>query len=113
MTFKRSFVAESPAGGERRSGLNRRWIKGPYDGVDRRSGRDRRMELASGLPLEAGVLGEPGEREIENFLLSTAVRLEALVRVLQRKGLVLSEELEEEVRAIQADLDRRPPAGAE
>jgi len=29
---------------ERRSGLNRRWIKAPYNGAERRSGKDRRGE---------------------------------------------------------------------
>lgn len=32
------------ASGNRRSGLNRRWIKAPYSGPERRSGADRREE---------------------------------------------------------------------
>ena len=49
MTFKRSGAGDETAR-ERRSGMNRRWIKMPYHGAERRSGRDRRGEAT---PLEA------------------------------------------------------------
>lgn len=107
MSFKRSYVSASPATGERRSGLNRRWIKGPYNGVDRRSGKDRRSEPPLRPPLEAGGGTEEPGREVESYLLATAVRLEALVRVLQRRDLLSVEELETEVAAIQEEIAGR------
>jgi hypothetical protein len=97
MTFKRIFTSESSVA-ERRSGLNRRWIKAPYGGVERRRGRDRRDE-------------DPPEREdalslaerteaLEKLLLATTVHLETLARLLVAKGIVTRAELMDMLKTI-------------
>jgi hypothetical protein len=102
MTFKRS-SAPGERTSERRSGMNRRWIKAPYQGADRRCGRDRRGEappLASTRPAEP----VPERTEsIENMVLSTTVRLEALARLLVAKGLLSSEELSDMLQTLQSE----------
>jgi hypothetical protein len=97
MTFKRIFTSESSVT-ERRSGLNRRWIKTPYDGVERRRGRDRRNE--DQLTHEDAL--SPAERTeaIEKLLLSTTVHLEALARLLVAKGIMTRTELMDMLKAI-------------
>jgi hypothetical protein len=97
MTFKRIFTSESSVT-ERRSGLNRRWIKAPYDGVERRRGRDRRNEDP---PAMEDALS-PAERTdaLEKLLLSTTVHLEALARLLVAKGIMTRAELMDMLKAI-------------
>ena len=97
MTFKRIFTSESSAT-ERRSGLNRRWIKAPYGGVERRRGRDRRDEDP---PAREDALS-PAERTaaLEKLLLSTTVHLEALARLLVAKGIMTRAELMDMLKAI-------------
>jgi hypothetical protein len=102
MTFKRSGPAGASAG-ERRSGLNRRWIRAPYDGVERRSGNDRRGLSA---PLESpspGTSAAERTESLEKLVLSTTVRLEALARLLVDKGVLSHEELAEMLRSMQAE----------
>lgn len=102
MTFKRIGATE-PASSDRRSGMNRRWIKTPYHGVERRSGGDRRGESS---PLEAS---EPSRsaaertEALEKLLFSTTVRLEALARLLLEKGLLSPRELSEMLETMQAE----------
>ena len=97
MTFKRIFTSESSVT-ERRSGLNRRWIKAPYGGVERRRGRDRRNEDP---PAMEDALS-PAERTeaLEKLLLSTTVHLEALARLLVAKGIMTRAELMDMLKAI-------------
>ena len=97
MTFKRIFTSESSVT-ERRSGLNRRWIKAPYTGVERRRGRDRRNEDP---PTQEDALS-PAERTeaLEKLLLSTTVHLEALARLLVAKGIMTRTELMDMLKAI-------------
>jgi hypothetical protein len=97
MTFKRIFTSESSVT-ERRSGLNRRWIKAPYGGVERRSGRDQRDEDP---PAREGARS-PAERTaaLEKLLLATTVRLEALVRLLVAKGIMNRAELMDMLKTI-------------
>ena len=103
MTFKRSFTLDKQKEDERRSGLNRRWIKAPYDGVERRRGSDRRNELPQGpTPAPAGSDAERTE-SLEKLLLSTTVRLEALARLLVEKGVLSHEELADMLSAMQAE----------
>lgn len=102
MTSKPNFTPGT-APGERRSGLNRRWIKAPYDGPERRSGKDRRGEsprLESSKPAHSAA--ERAE-SLEKLLLSTTVRLEALARLLVEKGVLRQEELSEMLRNMQAE----------
>ncbi len=102
MTLKRSSVADETAR-ERRSGMNRRWIKTPYHGVERRSGKDRRDESAPFDDLKPNEsVGERTE-SLEKLLLSTTVRLEALARLLVEKGLLSNQELSEMLQTMQAE----------
>jgi hypothetical protein len=103
MTFKRSFTSDTPKEAERRSGLNRRWIKAPYDGVDRRRGGDRRNESAPGDPFDPGMSAAERAQSLEKLLLSTTVRLEALTRLLVSKGVLSPEELADVLRDMQAE----------
>ena len=102
MTFKR-IGATDPTPSDRRSGMNRRWIKTPYHGVERRSGSDRRGEFS---PLEAS---EPNRsvaertESLEKLLLSNTVRLEAVARLLVEKGLLSPRELSEMLETMQAE----------
>lgn len=105
MTFKRSFSPADAAASERRSGLNRRWIKTPYDGVDRRTGKDRRNDAPAGGSPEARSALTRRPEDFESVLLSNMVRLEALVRLLEDKGLISTRELADAIRAIQSDFE--------
>jgi hypothetical protein len=104
MTFKRIFTSESSVT-ERRSGLNRRWIKAPYTGVERRRGRDRRNEDP---PAMEDALS-PAERTeaLEKLLLSTTVHLEALARLLVAKGIMTRAELMDMLKSIQDEYQNK------
>ena len=104
MAFKRIFTSESSVT-ERRSGLNRRWIKAPYTGVERRRGRDRRNEDP---PAMEDALS-PAERTeaLEKLLLSTTVHLEALARLLVAKGIMTRAELMDMLKAIQDEYQNK------
>jgi len=102
MTFKRSDAIGAKAG-ERRSGLNRRWIKAPYDGVERRSGSDRRGFTPSPASLDPSASVAERTESLERLLLSTTVRLEALARLLVDKGVLNPEDLAEMLRSMQAE----------
>lgn len=91
MSFKRSFTSDR-TGSDRRSGLNRRWIKSGYQGVDRRSGNDRRDELL-GAQGTVTATGDDRIEALEKLLLSTTLRLEALARLLVDKRILTHEEL--------------------
>ena len=97
MTFKRIFTSESSVA-ERRSGLNRRWIKTPYGGVERRRGRDRRDEGPS-EPVDALPQAERIDA-LEKLLLATTVHLETLARLLVAKGIITRAELMEMLKSI-------------
>ena len=77
---------------DRRSVLNRRWIKSDYSGKERRSGQP--------------VLEEYEYKEktgLEKLLVSNAIQLEALTRILINKRHVTEEELLEMMNKIQAE----------
>ena len=103
MTFKRSFTTDAEKNQERRSGLNRRWIKAPYDGEERRSGKDRRSTLPQEQTSEPEVSAAERTESLEKLMLSTTVRLEALARLLVEKGILSHEELADMLRAMQAE----------
>lgn len=103
MTFKRSFTTDTKKATERRSGLNRRWIKAPYEGEDRRSGKDRRNALPQEQTTETTVSAAERTESLEKLILSTTVRLEALARLLVEKGILSHEELADMLRAMQAE----------
>ena len=100
MTTKRNFTTDA-TGSERRSGLNRRWIKAPYNGAERRSGKDRRGESPRLESSRPAVSAAERAESLEKLLLSTTVRLEALARLLVEKGVLRQEELSEMLRSMQ------------
>lgn len=102
MAFKPSNDTDETAR-ERRSGMNRRWIKTPYHGVERRSGRDRRSESPSLGAVKPGESVAERTESLEKLILSTTVRLEALARLLVEKGLLSHQELSEMLQTMQAE----------
>jgi hypothetical protein len=93
---------------DRRSAFNRRWIKSDYKGEERRSGRDRREEQpATELPTNDLLVPEDSEyiknAGLERLLVTNTVQLEALTRILLKKGYVSEEELMEMMREVQAE----------
>lgn len=102
MTFKRSDAVGANAG-ERRSGLNRRWIKSPYDGAERRSGSDRRGGALSPASLSPDTSVAERTESLEKRLFSTTVRLEALARLLVDKGVLDHGELAAMLRSMHAE----------
>jgi hypothetical protein len=103
MTFKRSFTSDKKKEEDRRSGLNRRWIKAPYNGVERRSGSDRRDESPQPQPIQPEGSTAQRTESLEKLLLSTTVRLEALARLLVEKGILSHAELAEMLKTMQAE----------
>ena len=104
MTFKRIFTSESSVT-ERRSGLNRRWIKAPYTGVERRRGRDRRNEDPPAM--EDALSPTERTEALEKLLLSTTVHMEALARLLVAKGIMTRAELMDMLKAIQDEYQNK------
>jgi hypothetical protein len=107
MTFKRSFTTDNKKEVDRRSGLNRRWIKAPYDGVERRRGIDRRDELPPEPTADIAGSGSGRTESLEKLLLSTTVRLEALARLLVEKGVLSHAELADMLNTMQAEYHPR------
>jgi hypothetical protein len=106
MTFKRSFTTDASSR-DRRSGLNRRWIKASYEGAERRSGKDRRLEPpAVDAPLPP-LSAEERMEALEKLLLSTTVRLEALARLLLEKRLLSEEDLADTLKAMYAEYEHQ------
>ena len=106
MTFKRSFTTDSSAR-DRRSGLNRRWIKTPYQGLERRSGTDRRSDILAAETADDDVSVAERIESLEKLLLSTSVRLEALARLLIQKGMLNQEEIADVLRMMHAGYQNR------
>ena len=89
---------------DRRSAFNRRWIKSDYKGEERRSGKDRREEkpIVEGLPVPDDYDTEKSSG-LARLLVTNAVQLEALTRLLLDKGLVSEDELLEMMHKVQAE----------
>jgi len=92
---------------DRRSRLDRRWIKSHYQGEERRSGIDRRSEIElRGLNRNLPVPEDSESKKIvglERLLVSNSVQLEAVTRLLLEKGILDEEELLAMMKTIQAD----------
>ena len=88
---------------DRRSTLNRRWIKSDYSGRERRSGEDRREDLPTkDLPVPEEF--ESKKRTgLEKLLVSNSIQLEALTRILLDKGYITEEELMKMMNKIQVE----------
>ena len=100
--FKHSFQNKQSSA-ERRSGINRRWIKTPYSGEERRKGVDRRLDLPTPkLPVPE----DEKSRKlvgIEKILYTSAVQLEAVTRLLLEKGTITEQELLEMMQKVQSE----------
>jgi len=93
---------------DRRSAFNRRWIKSDYKGDDRRSGKDRREEIPiKDMPARDLPVPEDSESKkrtgLERLLVTNAIQLEALTRILLEKGYVSEEELVEMMKKVQVE----------
>ena len=95
---------------DRRSRLDRRWIKSHYQGKERRSGKDRRSEiefrsLNRGLPVP-----EDSESKklvgLERLLVSNTIQLEAVTRLLLEKGILEEDELLAMMKKVQSEYQR-------
>ena len=89
---------------DRRSAFNRRWIKSDYKGEERRSGKDRREEKpsTSDLPVPEDYDSNKSTG-LERLLVTNAVQLEALTRLLLEKGYLSEDELLEMMNKVQAE----------
>ncbi len=86
---------------DRRSGLNRRWIKSQYPGEDRRSGNDRRRSLLlKDPPVLSGDDTDP-ITGFEKLVISGTIQLEALIRLLIEKKIIDEHELYEVMKTVQ------------
>jgi hypothetical protein len=86
---------------DRRSALNRRWIKSDHSGKERRSEKDRREGLpARDLPVPED-FDSKNRTGLEKLLVSNTIQLEALTRILLDKGYVTEAELMEMMNKIQ------------
>ncbi len=108
MSAKDTFDADGPPKKDRRSGLDRRWIKAPYKGQDRRSGRSRRRQSDPPkhpfLPLSP----PPGDSAgLEKLLVSASLQLEAVTRLLLKNGLISQEDLHRVIAEVQAEYHDR------
>jgi len=93
--------------GDRRSRIDRRWIKTQYHGEERRSGIDRRSEIEiRGLNrnLPAANTSEPRKIDgLERLMVSTTIQLEAVTRLLLEKGIFEEEELLSMMKTVQLE----------
>ena len=88
---------------DRRSGFNRRWIKSDYEGVERRSGEDRRQRIPLMDPPLLEDLGSNKMVGLEKLLVSNSIQLEALTRLLLAKGVIQEQELLKMMKQVQAE----------
>ena len=100
--FKHSFRSKQSSQ-DRRSGINRRWIKTSYSGEERRKTVDRRL----GLPTPKLPVPEDEKSRklvgIEKILYTSAVQLEAVTRLLLEKGIIREQELLEMMQKVQSE----------
>ena len=95
---------------DRRSRLDRRWIKARYQGEERRSGKDRRSEVelkepSRNLPVPENT-GPRQMEGLEKLLFSNTIQLEAVTRLLIDKGILKEDELVAVMKTVQAEYQR-------
>ena len=97
---------------DRRSRLDRRWIKSHYHGEERRSGKDRRSEIElSGFNRELPVPEDSPSKKLvglEKLLVSNTIQLEAVTRLLLEKKILDEEELLAMMKTVQAEYQNNP-----
>lgn len=105
MTFRKSL--RHRARSDRRSRLDRRWIKSTYPGEDRRSGEDRRTVIEyRGLNRNLPVAEDGAPNKLvglEKLMVSTTIQLEAVTRLLLQKGIIQESELLAMMKTVQAE----------
>ena len=110
MTFSRSSHHRRPS--DRRSRLDRRWIKTHYQGEDRRSGNDRRSEIELRSLNRKLPVPEDSESKklvgLERLLVSYTIQLEAVTRLLLEKGILDEDELLAMMKTVQAEYQDNP-----
>jgi hypothetical protein len=105
MTFRKSIRHRTR--NDRRSRIDRRWIKSNYSGEDRRSGNDRRTAiefqgLNRNLPVPED--GKPDKLVgLEKLTVSNTIQLEAVTRLLLQKEVIQEDELLEMMQTVQAE----------
>ena len=87
---------------DRRSGINRRWIKSQYPGEERRSGSDRRTELVLKDPPALSGNDAGKVSGFEKMVISSTIQLEALIRLLIEKKIIDERDLYEVIKTVQA-----------
>ena len=92
---------------DRRSRLDRRWIKSHYQGEERRSGKDRRLEIElKDLSRDLPVPDDSESKKLvglEKLLVSNTIQLEAVTRLLLEKGIIKEDELLAIMKTIQLE----------
>ena len=92
---------------ERRSRLDRRWIKSHYQGEERRSGKDRRSEIEfEGFNRRLPVPEDSESQKLlglEKLLVSNTIQLEAVTRLLLEKGIIEEDELLAMMKTVQRE----------
>ena len=110
MTFPKSSQHGRPS--DRRSRLDRRWIKTRYKGEERRSGKDRRSDIEfRGLNRDLPVPEDSESKKLvglERLLVSNTIQLEAVTRLLLEKGILDEEELLAMMTTVQAEYQNNP-----
>jgi len=95
---------------DRRSSLDRRWIKTRYQGKERRSGRDRRSEVElNGINRDLPVPENNRSKKMEGMeklLVSNTIQLEAVTRLLLDHGILKEDELVAMLKTVQAEYQR-------
>ena len=95
---------------DRRSRLDRRWIKSHYQGEERRSGKDRRSEIEfRGLNKDLPVPEDSESKKLvglERLLVSNTIQLEAVTRLLLEKGILEEDELLAMMKKVQSEYQR-------
>jgi hypothetical protein len=88
---------------DRRSRVDRRWIKSHYQGEERRNGKDRRSEIEyKGLP----VIKDSESKKLvglEKLMVSNAIQMEAVIRLLLEKGILEEDELLAMMKTVQTE----------
>lgn len=105
MTSPKSSHHRRPS--DRRSRLDRRWIKSHYRGEERRSGKDRRSEIElRSLHRDLPVPEDSESKKLvglERLLVSNTIQLEAVIRLLLEKGILDEKELLAMMKTVQAE----------
>ena len=92
---------------DRRSGLDRRWIIAPHEGLERRSGNDRRVASDSAGAVMAENI-EPNEMAtFKDLLLANSLQIDAVAQLMIEKGVFTKEEFFEMLKRIQAEYDKK------